>query len=484
MLFSVGLTFSFLSSLHVTVVPGVHAASHSIQLTGTYLYGWNGTNPGPTIVVPKGDSVSMNLVSGDNVPHTFVIDVAKAGVTPSPNCTIDKCSMQFPPTQSYIFTVDFGPGTYTYYCSIHLNAMVGTFVVPGPDYGVSSSPSSLTIPQGAKQNSTALVTSRNGFSGPVTLASSGSSPAGISASGFNLNPVNVPAGGTAKWNFTINVPPTASSGQYIIIVTASNSTTFRQTTVSITVPDFTITSSPTSLTVNSGSSGSSTLTITGFNGFSGTVSLAATVPAGRGMTTLGPPNVTLSSTATSATSMLTISSALGIFNVTVTATSGSTSHSIDVLVNGPDFTIKASPASLSLNQGASGTLIVTLSGINGFSGSVSLSANPSSGGLTASLSSNTLQVPASGTVTSTLTVTAPSSGAYSTGVSQGSYTITLNATMGSLSHLASIPLTVTSPSFGAGLLTNPVFIGGIIGVVAIVGVAIYVLSRRGKKSNL
>jgi hypothetical protein len=170
--------------------------------------------------------------------------------------------------------------------------------------------------------------------------------------------------------------------------------------------------------------------------------------------------------------------------VTVTATSGSTSHSIEVLINGPDFTITASPTSLSVDQGSSATLMVTLSGVNGFSGSVSLSANPSNGGLTASLSSNTLQVPATGTVTSTLTVTASSSGAYSTAVSAGSYTITLNATMGSLSHVASIPLTVTSPSFGAGFLTNPLFIGGIVGAVAIVGVATYALSRRAKKSSI
>ena len=129
------------------------------------------------------------------------------------------------------------------------------------------------------------------------------------------------------------------------------------------------------------------------------------------------------------------------------------------------------------------TLVVTLSGVNGFSGSVSLSANPSNGGLTTSLSSNTIQVPATGTVTSTLTVTAPSSGAYSTAISPGSYSIALNATMGSLSHSSSIPLTVTSPSFGAGILASPIFIGGFVSTITIVGVAAYVLSRRAKRIN-
>ena len=128
-------------------IPKAHAESHPIRLTGAFYSGWNGSNPGPTITVTKGDSVSLSLVSGDSAPHTFIIDVDKDGVIASPNCSMDKCSPQFTGTANYPFTVDFGPGTYTYYCSIHLSSMIGTFIVPGPDYGASSNPSSLTIPK-------------------------------------------------------------------------------------------------------------------------------------------------------------------------------------------------------------------------------------------------------------------------------------------------------------------------------------------------
>lgn len=472
-------------------IPSVHGASHTIILKGAYFNGWNGTNPGPTITVLKGDSVMMSLLSTDGFTHTFVIDVGKTGISSSPNCAVDKCSPSFYSTTvptSYPFTVDFGPGTYTYYCSIHLTMMMGMFTVtaPGPDYSASSSPSSLTIPSGGHSNSTVILTSFNSFAGTVTLSSSPSSPAGLTTSSFNLNPVMIPAGGTAMSNFTISVPISTAPGLYGLTVSAKNSTTFaRTTTISVTVPtpDFSISFSPTSLTATEGSSASATLTIAGSYGFSGAVGLSALLPAGRGTATLNPASVTLSSTMASTTSMLTISSALGKFNATVTATSGSVSHSINVLVSGPDFTITVSPTSLSLNQGSSGTLIVTLSGINGLSGSVSLSANPSSGGLTASLSPNTLQVPTVGSVSSTLIVTASSSGAYSTAISPGSYNIILNATMGSLSHSASIPLTVTSPSFGAGILASPIFIGGVVSTIAVVGVAAYVLSRRAKRTN-
>ena len=472
--------------LRTVSVPDVHAASHSIRLSGAAFNGWNGTNPGPPISISKGDSVTMSLLSTDGGPHYFIIDVGKSGITNTPNCSVDKCSPLFSSTTvptTFPFTVDFGPGTYTYYCSIHLNMMVGTFKVPGPDYGVSSSPSSLTIPQGTNSNSTISVTSLNNFAGSVMLSSSISSPMGLMTSSFNINPVGVPAGGTAKSNFTISAPANTSPGLYSITVTATNSTTSRPTTLSVTVPipDFSVVASPASLAINSGISGNSTLTITGSNGFSGTVSLSAMVPSGRGVATPSPMSVMLSSTSTSATSRLTISSALGTFNATVIATSGSTSHSTQVLVNGPDFTITANPTNLSVNQGSSGTLTITLSGANGFSGSVSLTAFSSNGGPPISADHNSLQVPATGTVSSVLTVTASSSGAYSVPISPGSYTITVNATIGTLSHVKTIPLTVTSSSGGVGFLTSPVVIGGIIGAVVIIGVAVYALSRRSKK---
>src|SRR2546426_1355181 len=361
----------------LTSIPKAHAVSHSIELTGAFYRGWNGTNPGPTITVAKGDSVSMTLVSGDNALHTFIIDVDKDGIISNPNCSVDKCSQQFMASAVYPFTVDFGPGTYTYYCSIHLTSMVGTFIVP--DYGVSSSPSSLTI--------------------------------------------------------------------------------------------------------SSGSSGVSTITVAGSNGFSGTVSLAATVPSGSATTLLSSTSVMLSSTVPSATSTLTVSSALGSFNVTVTATSGATSHSTQVNVNGPDFSITTSSATVSVNQGSSTTLNVTLSSLNGFSGSVALSVTSSLGGPPVTVSPTSLQVPASSSVSATLYVTATASGVYSTPVPPGSYTITLNATMGSLSHIKTIPLAVTSPSSGAGVLTSPMVIGGIAAAIAVVAGIVYVLRRRPKTNT-
>src|SRR5262252_7314729 len=68
----------------------------------------------------------------------------------------------------------------------------------------------------------------------------------------------------------------------------------------------------------------------------------------------------------------------------------------------PNFSLSASPASLSLTQGTSGTSTITISPVNGFNGSVSLSASGLPAGVTASFN------PGSTTTTSPLTLTASS----------------------------------------------------------------------------
>lgn len=474
------------------LVHKAHAATTSITLYAAYS-GWNFSKPSganPDITVTKGDTISFNLIGEDSLPHLLLLDFDGNGVTndcggPGP----DKCSGNIPAmgTGSVApFTVTANQGTYSYYCLYHSPAaMVGKFVVqppPGPDYGISSSPSSLTIAQGANANSTVSISSINNFAGSVTL--SAAAPPSWTAPIFSVNPVPVSAGMTSTSKLTIYVPPGASPGSYSVTVKASNSSTFsHSTTVAVTVPtpDFSIAPSPGSLVINSGSSGISTLTVTGSNGFSGTVNLAPTVPPGSATAILSATSVMLSPTAISATSMLTVSSALGTFNVTITAISGATTHSTKVAVSGPDFSIKTNSMTVSVSQGSSTTLTVTLTSLNGFSGSVALSALSSLGGPPVTVSPTSLQVPSSGSVSATLTVTASASGAYSAPVSPGSYTITLNATMGSLSHTETIPLTVTSPSSAAGILTSPVVIAGIVAAGVILAIAAYALRRKPKK---
>ena len=218
------------------------AASRNMALDGCTVtvnpcssVGWNGTNPGPMITVAQGDSVSLTLVSTDGPPHQFAVDVDKSG---NFNCSVDKCSGFFPPTRTDLLTIDFPSDTYTYYCTVHLFNMRGTFVVtaPPPDFTIASSPPSLTIVQESSGMSTLTLTSVNSFSGPVSF-SGATSPTGPTTT-FSINPVVLSAGGTATSTLTLIVPSATAVGNYTVTVTGTSGSLSHSVSLSITVQSY------------------------------------------------------------------------------------------------------------------------------------------------------------------------------------------------------------------------------------------------------
>src|SRR2546426_5990537 len=106
-----------------------------------------------------------------------------------------------------------------------------------------------------------------------------------------------------------------------------------------------------------------------------------------------------------------------------------------------DFTISASPSSLTINPGSSGSSTITVTSVNGFSGIVSLASSPRS---SSTLSSSSVNVPAGGMASGMLTVK-PS----------GSTTYTITGTSGSVSHSVNVAVTVlTVPSAPQNLVAT------------------------------
>jgi hypothetical protein len=102
----------------------------------------------------------------------------------------------------------------------------------------------------------------------------------------------------------------------------------------------------------------------------------------------------------------------------------------------PDFSISASPSSQTVTAGNGTSYTATVSALNGFSSSVSLSVS----GLPTGASGSFSPVLLSGSGNSTLTVTTGSS------TPAGNYTLTLTGTSGSLTHNTTVALTVNTPS--------------------------------------
>jgi hypothetical protein len=109
------------------------------------------------------------------------------------------------------------------------------------------------------------------------------------------------------------------------------------------------------------------------------------------------------------------------------------------VVAGPDFSLTANPSSLTIAQGSSGTSQITVVPVNGFSGSVNLSASGLPNGVTAGFSPNPT------TTTSTLTLTASGT------ATKGTFTLTITGTSGPLTHTTTIQLTITA---GGGPLVS------------------------------
>jgi subtilase family serine protease len=265
-----------------------------------------------------------------------------------------------------------------------------------------------------------------------------------------INPIIYPAALTSSYGTYFHDITSGSCGTYSGITGydlctgwgSPNTTGIINLLAGSATPSFTLSDSPSSLTITQGGSGTSTITVNDLNGFTGSVTLAASgLPSGVTATfgtnpTTGTSVMTLTASATATT---------GTSTVTITGTSGSltATTTLALTVNSsatPNFSVSASPTSVTVTQGSSGTSTITVTSTGGFNSATTLSASGLPSGVTATFSTNPVTPPANGSATSTLTLTASASATV------GTATVTITGTSGSTSHSATITLTVNASS--------------------------------------
>jgi subtilase family serine protease len=230
------------------------------------------------------------------------------------------------------------------------SAPLSLVVTPAPSYNLSVSAAALTVAQGAAGTDSITIVPANGFSGTVALTVSGL-PSGVTASFTS-------ASATSSSTLTLSAGATAASGPATVTITGKSGTLSSSVTVALTVATpaaFNLSTSTPTLSLAQTGSATSNVTVTTKTGFSGKVSLAASgLPAG--VTVSFNPATT--STTTVATFAATSAAVLGTTTVTLTGTDGTSATSVTLslkITAGPSFTLAASPASLSVTQGTSGT---------------------------------------------------------------------------------------------------------------------------------
>jgi uncharacterized membrane protein len=322
-----------------------------------------------------------------------------------------------------------------------------TWQGPGgnPNFTLSASPTSLTVNRGASGASTITITRSGGFTSAVSFSATGL-PSGVTAT---FNPTSATGGSSA---LTLAASSTAATGTVNVTINGSGGGLSRSTTLSLTVnapppPDFTLSVNPSSLTINRGASSGATVTIARTGGFNSVVALSASgLPSGVTASFESPPGpVSVISMFIAASS----TAATGMTSVSINGSGGGLTRSTTLVltINAPppsDFTLSASPASLTVNRGASGASTITITRTGGFTNAVVLSATGLPSGVTATFN------PASATgTTSTLTLAASSA------ATTGTFNLTVSGTGGGLTRSGALSLTVNADTGTGGVTVTP-----------------------------
>ncbi len=393
-------TFSAAGSFHVTVTGASGSLSHSATITYTVQdFTINGSPASVTVNVGAAGTSTITITGLNGFAGVVSI------TTNSTSCTISPTSVT-------------GSGSATLSCTfasastIHVafNGTSGslshsaTVTYTVQDFTLTAGPTSVTVLAGSAGTSTVTVTSLNGFAGVVNLVTNSTS--------CTVSPSTVTGSGSSNLSCTIDV-----AGTVHVTVTGTNAALSHNAIVTYTVQDFTLTASPTSITVNAGTAATSSLTVIALNGFGRVVAFATNSTS----CNVSPTSVT---GAGSAVLSCTFTSASTI-NVTVTGTSGPRSHTATVTYNVQDFTVASGPTSVTVLAGSAGTSSITITSLNGFTGLVNLATNSTS--CTASPTS------VSGSGNSTLSCTFASA---------GNVDVNVTGTSSGLSHSADAIYTV------------------------------------------
>jgi hypothetical protein len=266
-----------------------------------------------TVTPQNGFSGSVSL-SASGLPGGVTASFNPSSTTSTSTLTLSASSTASTGTVTVTITGTSGSLTRTTTISLTVNAP--------PSYTLSASPGSVTISQGASGTTTITVTPQNGFTGNVSLSASGL-PGGVTAS-------FTPSSTASTSTLTLTANSTASKGTVTVKITGTSGALKRTTTISLTVnvvPNYKLSASPTSLTIDRGFSGTSTITVTPQNGFNGNVSLSVSGLPGGVTASFNPPSTASKSTLTLSVSL---AATPGAATVTITGTSGTLSHTTNV----------------------------------------------------------------------------------------------------------------------------------------------------------
>lgn len=236
------------------------------------------------------------------------------------NDTVSGTSGSYSATAGYDLVTGWGSPTPNL-----VTTLAGVAAVPS--LSLSAQAGSLSIAEGASAATVVDVAAQGGFTGTVTLGTSGL-PTGVTAA---FNPATVTNYGAST--LTLTAAATAPLTTALpVTVTATSGSTNAATTVNVAVttpPSYSLSVAPTAVTVARGKSGTATLTESVTGGFATRVTLSAS-GAPTGVTvSLSKTSLTGAGTAT-VTLKVASTAAVGTYTITLKGVAGTTTKTATV----------------------------------------------------------------------------------------------------------------------------------------------------------
>ncbi|PYV24875.1 MAG: hypothetical protein DMG27_11785, partial [Acidobacteria bacterium] len=357
-----------------TILAGQTTSDYSLAISSINGYSTNlqlSCSGLPSWATCQFGQAAPQLLAGETLTPSLVVNTASAGVA-----------------GTYPFAVVATDGTVT-------DQVKATFSVG--DFGVSLTPSTLSVLATGSASFNLSVTSANNYAGYVAMSIVGL-PAGATSSLSDTG-----AGFSGPLVISTN---NAAVGTYPFTVTGVSSGITRSATATLQVGDFGMSITPSVQAATSTGSATYTIAATSPNGFTGTIAIGisglpqgATVGSGGGTIQAGGPSQQLV--------IQTAGVAGGTYPFTLTGTSGSLTHraTATLQVQGPpDFSGTISPTSASLSVGQSSKFTVALKSQNGATGSVSFQCLNVPSGTSCAFDPASVSLPADGSASDQLTV--------------------------------------------------------------------------------
>jgi pseudomonalisin len=220
----------------------------------------------------------------------------------------------------------------------------GGTTVANPDFSLAAIPA-VTVTAGQSATAPVQVSVSGGFNSSVSLAVSGLG-SGVTAT---LTPTSFAAPGSGSATLTVNAASTATAGTSTVTVTATGGGLTHSQSFSVTVNGSTTTAADFSMTAATpqtmivGSTGTVKVTTTAGTGFTSAVSFAVSgLPTGV-TGSFSPASLAAPGTGSSTLTLnIASSTPVGSSNITVTATGGGVTHSVQVPITIQPSTVYSS----------------------------------------------------------------------------------------------------------------------------------------------